>query len=76
MNTKLTLRMEESLIEQVKSEAKKRGISLSKLVSDYFELFVKDAASETPITSKLNGMMRRLNIDELEYKQHLEEKYL
>ncbi len=76
MNTKLTLRMEESLIEQVKEEAKKRGVSLSRLVSDYFELFVKDAVSKTSVTSKLNGLMKDVDITEAEYKQHLEDKYL
>jgi len=40
MQTKLTLRLEETLIEQAKQEAKKRGLSLSKIVSEYFDLFV------------------------------------
>jgi len=76
MNTKLTLRMEESLIEQVKLEAKKRGVSLSKLVSDYFELFVKDTTPKTSMTSKLDGVMKNVTITESDYKQHLEDKYL
>ncbi len=76
MNTKLTLRMEETLIEQVKLEAKNRGVSLSKLVSDYFELFVKEARSKASITSKLSGIMSNIILSEKEHKQHLEDKYL
>jgi hypothetical protein len=76
MNTKLTLRMDDSLIEQVKIEAKKRGLSLSKLVSEYFELFVKESTSKTPLTSKLDGILKDITLDESDYKHHLEEKYL
>ncbi len=76
MNTKLTLRMDESLIEQVKTEAKKRGVSLSKLVSDYFELFIQDTKTKTPVTSQLDGLLKNSDADEEEYRQHLEKKYL
>lgn len=36
MVTKLTLRIDETLIEQAKGEARRRGTSVSRLVADYF----------------------------------------
>ena len=38
MQTKLTLRLEEQLIERAKAHAKKRGKSVSQMVADYFAL--------------------------------------
>ncbi|NIP94549.1 MAG: antitoxin [Akkermansiaceae bacterium] len=36
MQTKLTLRLEKSLIDAAKTEADRRGTSLSRLVADFF----------------------------------------
>ena len=47
MQTKLTLRLEDKLIEKAKILARKRGKSLSKLVSEYFRVITsKDIKSE------------------------------
>ena len=74
MQTKLTLRLEDTLINQAKDEAKKRGISLSKLVGEYFELFLqKEKIEKESITAQLSGI---LDVNEEDYKKHLEKKYL
>lgn len=80
MQTKLTLRLEEQLIEQAKSYAAEAGKSVSQIVADYFRLLTeqktKSSSSLTPITKSLRGLLRESKLDEKGYRKHLEEKYL
>jgi hypothetical protein len=80
MQTKLTLRLDDDLIEQAKIYAKDTGRSLSKIVSDYFLLLSNPASEEFPCitqnVSKLRGILKGSGISEEDYKQHLEDKYL
>lgn len=80
MQTKLTLRLEDQLIEQAKSYAAKAGKSVSQLVAEYFKLLTsektKPAPSSTPITQSLRGLLRESKLDEKDYKKYLEEKHL
>ncbi|MEN8179577.1 MAG: DUF6364 family protein [Pseudomonadota bacterium] len=78
MQTKLTLRLEESLITQAKIYAKKHDKSLSQVVSDYFQILTRKAegAETPPITRSLIGVLESSHIEEDDYKRHLEEKYL
>ncbi len=80
MQTKLTLRLEATLMQQAKSYAKHRGKSLSQLVADYFTLLVADEERVeqklAPITRSLKGALYGSGVDEKDYHKHLEEKYL
>ncbi|NOX08088.1 MAG: antitoxin [Gammaproteobacteria bacterium] len=78
MQTKLTLRLENTLIKQAKSYAKQHDKSLSQVVSDYFQILTrKDKIAEVPpITRSLIGILESSYIEEDDYKRHLEEKYL
>ncbi len=78
MQTKLTLRLEEQLIERAKAHAKKRGKSVSQMVADYFALLDRDDQPEplAPLTRSLYGILRDTAANENTYRQHLEEKYL
>lgn len=78
MQTKLTLRLEDELIEQAKKHAKKQGKSLSQMVSDYFKALTKEnkKIKIAPITSSLIGILKSSEVDKNDYKKHLEEKYL
>ncbi len=78
MQTKLTLRLDESLIQQAKRYAKQHNKSLSQVVSDYFQILTRKAeGSETPpITRSLIGVLEDNHIEADAYKKHLEEKYL
>ena len=78
MQTKLTLRLENTLIEQAKSFAKQHDKSLSQVVSDYFKILTQQEKNlETPpITRSLIGVLESHQVDEDDYKRHLEEKYL
>ena len=79
MQTKLTLRLEDRLIEQAKSYAARTGKSVSQVVADYFKLLtntkMKSASSSTPITKSLRGLLRESKINEKDYKKYLEEKH-
>jgi hypothetical protein len=80
MQTKLTLRLEDRLIEQAKSYAARAGKSVSQVVADYFRLLAdekpKTAAPSAPITESLRGLLRESKLDERDYKKFLEEKHL
>jgi hypothetical protein len=79
MQTKLTLRIEEDLIERAKSYARQSGKSVSQLVSDYLELLPqpegRQKRSMTPIVRSLRGVLAGSGVDEEDYRRHLEEKH-
>ena len=77
MNTKLTLRLDEKLIDRAKRHSAKSGKSVSQLVSDYFEL-IDDADTDIEITPRvrsLRGVLAGSKLDEGDYRRHLEEKH-
>jgi hypothetical protein len=80
MQTKLTLRLEDILIQQAKAYARRRGKSLSRLVADYFVLLSTDMEPAesplAPMTRSLRGTLRGTGVDAQDYRKHLEEKYL
>lgn len=80
MQTKLTLRLEDQLIEQAKSYAAQAGKSVSQIVAEYFRLLTSEktklSQSSSPITKSLRGLLRESELDEKDYKKYLEEKHL
>ncbi len=80
MQTKLTLRLEDELIEKAKILARKRGKSVSKLVSEYFDYITsKELKSEEelpPIVKSIYGSLAKSDVKEADYKKYLEGKYL
>lgn len=80
MQTKLTLRLEDHLIDQVKSYAAHAGKSVSQIVAEYFKLLTSQMTAttspSTPITQSLRGVLRESKLDEEDYKRYLEGKYL
>ena len=80
MQTKLTLRMEDRLINLAKSVAEKKGKSLSKMVADYFSALTNKEIAEDiielpPNVKSLYGALANSDIDESDYKKYLEGKY-
>lgn len=77
MQTKLTLRLEDSLIEQAKLYAKQHGLSLSQMVADYFSLLKPSTETPTlpPITRSLTGLLENSDLNERNYREHLAEKH-
>lgn len=82
MNTKLTLTIEQALIEKAKKYAKGKGRSLSDIVENYFKAIVKEEGvvktDSTPITDSLRGSFKAPK--DFDYKKELTEilaeKYL
>ena len=82
MNTKLTLTIEQALIEKAKEYAKGKGRSLSDIVENYFKAIVKNETlgtfESTPITDSLRGSFKMP--DNFDYNDELTkaltEKYL
>lgn len=82
MNTKLTLTIEQTVIEKAKEYAKEQGRSLSDIVENYLKAITKHkdiANSEsTPITDSLRGSFRAP--ENFDYNEQLTksliEKYL
>ena len=82
MNTKLTLTIEQSLIDKAKQYAKGKGRSLSDIVENYLKVIIKDenttVIDSTPIATSLRGSFKAPK--DFDYKKELSkglsEKYL
>jgi len=82
MNTKLTLTIEQSVIEKAKKYAKEKERSLSDLIENYLKAVTKEKKTEivrdTPIIQSLKGSFHMPN--DFDYKKeltkNLSEKYL
>ncbi|MBF0198232.1 MAG: antitoxin [Planctomycetes bacterium] len=78
MQTKLTLRLEEELIQQTKEISRKTGKSLSQMVADYFSLLTAQSSVRStlpPITRSLKGILAAKEVAEGDYRSFLEKKY-
>jgi transposase len=72
MNTKLTLTIEQSVIERAKSYAKEKGHSLSEIIENYLKTITieqKPIEKVSPITKSLRGSFKA-PID-FDYKEEL-----
>ncbi len=80
MRAKLTLRLDAELIQLAKSYSRETGKSLSQIVADYFARLTARPAEEetatTPLVRSLRGSLQGAEIDEDDYRRHLETKYL
>lgn len=80
MLTKLTLRMDDSLIESAKEYATQTGKSVSRIVADLFEIIKNEKMEQedalTPTIRSMKGILKGKQVDEKDYKKYLEEKYL
>ncbi|MBW8324383.1 MAG: hypothetical protein K0M50_06440 [Prolixibacteraceae bacterium] len=82
MNTKLTLTIEQTIIEKAKKYANGKGRSLSNIVENYLKAITKEDDIEsielTPIVKSLKGTFKApKNIDyKKELSKRLTEKYL
>jgi hypothetical protein len=81
MAAKLTLRIDEGLIERAKSYSKETGKSVSQLVADYLALLPERSGRPRPAAVRLaprslRGLLRGTGLDEQDYRRHLEDKYL
>ncbi len=80
MNTKLTLSVDQKIIEEIKSYSKMHKVSLSKMVENYFNYIVhgaKPKIKSSAIVDELTGIITLpANFNEKEeYYNFLSEKY-
>lgn len=77
MQAKLTLRMEESVIRKAKRLARKRGKSVSRIISEYITREPDEQLVEElpPLTASMIGVLGHAG-EEQDYKTYLAEKYL
>lgn len=80
METKLTLSMDNKVIEKAKKFARKNHTSLSKLIEDYFSILTQQDKTNdeiTPLVKSLSGVLQLP--DNFDYKKdrtkHLEKKH-
>ena len=82
MSTKLTLTIEQKIIERAKNYAKAKNRSLSDIIENYLKSLIKDEEKEsqklTPVVKSLKGSFKMPK--NMDYKKELdkrrEEKYL
>jgi len=79
MNTKLTLNIDQNIIEEAKSYAKNNSVSLSKLIENYLlSLTTKDSKKTkiSPLVESLTGVISLEDTDyKKEYSDYLSKKY-
>jgi len=74
MQTKLTLTLDQSIIEQAKLYAKDKGRSLSELIENYLKVVLDDGQKTiklSPSIKKLKGAIKLP--DDFDYKEELTE---
>ena len=80
MNTKLTLNIDNGVIDQAKSFAKDNNVSLSKLIESYLNSLTTRSEKKSkisPLVKSLTGVIPSRDYDDKkDYKDYLSEKYL
>ncbi|MGY5351139.1 DUF6364 family protein [Wenyingzhuangia sp. IMCC45533] len=80
MDTKLTLSLDKSVIEQAKNYAKSNKVSLSKLIESYLSSLTKKKTETNKITPLVESLSGVINLDSTgnskdDYTNFLIEKY-
>ncbi len=80
MDTKLTLKLDQKVIEKAKVYARDQGISLSRMVEEYLESVTESSHSRptlTPVVEKLSGVLHLTDKEDERkaYRDHLSDKY-
>lgn len=71
MDTKLTLKLDQEIIERAKQYASKKKVSLSRIVENYLQVLTKESASdEIEISPYVKSLSSGVKIpDNLDYKK-------
>ncbi len=78
METKLTLKLDQAVINSVKIYAERHNRSLSRLVEDYFKKLIMENEPKrkfTPLVEELSGVISEKDLRGLDYVGYLEGKY-
>jgi hypothetical protein len=74
---KLTLSVDAKVVKVAKRYAAQRGTSVSRLVEEYLAVVSRggDAGENTPILTRVQGLLKGRRLNERDYRRHLREKY-
>jgi len=78
MEAKLTLKLDQSVIQSVKKYAENNNKSLSKLVEDYFRNLISEDQAQrnySPLVEELSGVISENDLKNIDYTSYLEQKY-
>ena len=79
MQKKLTLRLDETLVEKAKIYAAEHGKSVSQMVAEYFQFLETGTPQPTPAlgtkTRALKGLLDTHQVNEDDYNRYRDEKY-
>ena len=80
MDTKLTIKLDEYIIQKAKIYAKARKTSLSKLIEEYFQRITNGKEPENEITPLVKSLSGIINLPKgydhkKDYAKHLAKKY-
>jgi hypothetical protein len=78
METKLTLKLDQTIIQSVKQYAMTNNRSLSRLVEDYFRNLLSENEPQrqfSPLVEELSGVISEKDMEKLNYVNYLEQKY-
>jgi len=73
---KLTLSVDNRVVSRAKQYAKRRGVSVSKMVEGYLAAVAEPpscATADAPILRSVRGILKSADVDE--YRKHLAAKY-
>ncbi len=74
--SKLTLSVDDAVVERAKRFAKARGTSISKMVETYLSAVAEPPARlppDTPVLKIMRGSLKKADLKD--YKRHLDQKY-
>mgnify|MGYP001176712063 FL=1 len=78
METKLTLKLDQKIIQSVKQYAMTNNRSLSRLVEDYFRNLISENEPQrqfSPLVEELSGVISEKDMEKHNYIDYLEQKY-
>lgn len=79
MDSKLTLKLNQQIIDQAKKYAKENNTSLSKLIENYLQAVTsrkKKSSKISPLVESLTGVIKLENTDyKKDYTDYLSQKY-
>ncbi len=79
MSTKLTLNIDENVIEKAKSYAKSNSVSLSKLIENYLLSLTKQKTEKIKVSSLVESLTGVISLESNDYKKeyanYLAKKY-
>jgi len=70
--------MDEQLVQTAKTEANRRGKSVSRMVGEFFDALIsrrRDKPQTPPITASLVGILKGCSVSESDYQKHLRRKH-